>query len=78
MSTDRSSRRERAAARASWPIRKFTLGSEPSDDLSEVTTPEERVAMEWELSRRAWLLSGRPIPDYDRASTPGRVIRRGS
>lgn len=27
------------------------------------------------LARRAWLLSGRELPDYDRGSAPGRVVR---
>jgi hypothetical protein len=31
--------------------------------------------MMWELARQAWLLSGRPLPDYERHSAPGRVGR---
>lgn len=77
MSREETERRKRARARRSWPIESHALGSEPSDDLSDVTTPEERLSMMWELSRRAWLLSGRPLPDYDRCSAPGRVIRTG-
>lgn len=61
--------------RSSWPVRRFRLGSEPSDDLRGQTTAAERLAMMWELAERAWLLSGRGVPDYDRASIPGRVIR---
>lgn len=67
----------RARQRATWPIRKFALGEEPDENLSAVTTGEERLAMMWELSRRAWLLSGRPMPDYERATMPGRVLRNG-
>lgn len=33
--------------------------------------------MMWELAERAWLLSGRPMPEYERRSMPGRVIRPG-
>lgn len=59
----------RAAARARWPVRIVPLGAETSD-LSEVTTAEERVAMVWELTLRAWELGGTPIPDYRRKETP--------
>jgi len=36
---------ESRARRGSWPVRKFRLGSEPSDDLSDSTTAEERLEM---------------------------------
>jgi hypothetical protein len=75
--TTEAERRQRARERASWPIRKFALGTEPGDDLSGETTGEERLAMMWELARQAWRLSDRPFPGYDRASTPGRVVRNG-
>jgi len=77
MGTLDAERRKRAQERASWPIRKFSLGSEPSDDLTGQTTGEERLSMMWELARRAWLLSGRPLPDYERHTAPGRVERTG-
>ncbi len=63
--------------RAKWPVKVYKLGEEPSDDLSGSTTPEQRLAMMWELAERGWLLSGREIPDYQRKNTPGRVIRNG-
>lgn len=56
-------------------MRRFRLGSEPGDDLRTETTPEERLSMMWDLAERAWLLAGRRLPDYDRTSIPGRVIR---
>lgn len=77
MTTEEEARREHRRERASWPIRKYALGEEPDDDLSGSTTAEERLAMMWELARQAWLLSGRPMPEYDRASMPGRVLRKG-
>lgn len=64
-----------AGDRSSWPVKKYKLGQEPSDDLSRSTTPEERLAMMWELSGQAWLLAGRDMPIYDRKATPGRVLR---
>ena len=29
----------------------------------------------WQLALDAWALTGQPLPDYDRASIPGRLIR---
>ena len=62
--------------RESWPVRKYRLGEEPSDDLSDTTTPEERLAMMWSLALEAWMLTGKPLPDYDRAATPIRRFLR--
>lgn len=63
-------------SRRNWPVKVFRLGQEPSDDLSETTTAEERLTMMWELAERGWLLAGRKVPNYERPETPGRVIRR--
>jgi hypothetical protein len=57
------------------PIRVYRLGEEHGDDLSALTTAEERVAMVWELSARMWELSGRTRSDYTRATTPVVVAR---
>lgn len=68
----------RAAARAGWPGLKTTLSEAPgAEDLSASTTPEQRLAMMWELTLGAWSLTGLPLPDYTRASMPGRLIRPG-
>jgi len=64
-----------ASRRATWPIRVCRLGEEPGDDLSASTTPEERIEMVWELTRRMWSLTGRAWPEYARADLPVRVIR---
>lgn len=61
--------------RSSWPVRRFRLGAEPNENLRGQTTAEERLAMMWELAVQAWRLAGHPLPDYDRATAPGRVIR---
>jgi len=58
-------------------VRRYTAGHEPSDDLSADTTPEERLAMMWPLAVEAWRLSGRPLPDYDRAHIPARLFQPG-
>lgn len=68
-------RASRLLRRADWPVRRYRLGDEPGEDISAFTTAEERLAMVQELTAAAWLLSGKPIADYPRSSTPGRVIR---
>ena len=68
-------RKERAAARKSWPVRIYRLGEEPDDDLSATTTATERLEMMWPLAVDAWASSGQPIPDYPRKEAPVRVIR---
>ena len=71
---DEAARDARRRARASWPIRVFRLGEEPPDDVSHLT-PDERIALVWPLTVRAWRLSGRELPDVPRSQWPGRVIR---
>jgi hypothetical protein len=72
MSDDLEARRR---ARQHWPIRRFELGAEPSEDLSAETTMQERLAMMWPLAVRAWTLAGHDLPRYSRSEMPGRVIR---
>jgi len=62
--------RERAEARATWPVRKVRLGEEPSDDLSATTSAAERLGMMWRLAQDAWAVAGRAIPDYPREEMP--------
>ncbi len=57
-------------SRASWPIRRYQLGGEPSDDLSGSTTAEERLAMVEALTAEAWALTGKSVPTYTRQQTP--------
>ena len=61
--------------RADWPIRRFERGDEPSDDLSDSTDAEQRLAMMWELAVTAWSMAGRAIPDFPRHETPIRIVR---
>jgi hypothetical protein len=77
VASDRRDVESRRRARATWPVARFTLGEEPPDDLSEVTTPVERVAMMAELAEAAWRMAGRPLPDYDRRNIPGRLFKPG-
>ena len=57
-------------------VRKYRLGEEPSDDISDSTTVDERFAMVWVLSERMWSWAGRPFPTYERAQMPVRLVRR--
>ena len=61
---------DRSIARRNWPVRKHRLGEEPSDDLSELTTAEERLEMMWQLAVDAWSLADKAIPDYKRSDAP--------
>jgi len=62
--------------RRRWSVKVYRLGEEPGDDLSALSTPEQRLAMVTELSRRMWELTGRPMPSYPRAAMPVRILRR--
>jgi len=66
----------RRKERAGWPVAVRHLGA-GDDDISDVTTAAERIAMMWPLAQEAWRLAGRPIPSYDRCHTPSRVFRPG-
>ncbi|HVS17472.1 MAG TPA: hypothetical protein VMT18_02645 [Planctomycetota bacterium] len=70
---ERDRARERADARATWPVRK-TTSEEQSDDLSAETTATERIAMMWPLALEAWRIAGRPLPDYARHEAPIRRL----
>jgi len=66
-----------SGGRAHWPIRRYRLGDEPSDDPSQLTSAEERLAVMWHLAYEGLRLSGRPMPTYARHEAPVRVFRRG-
>lgn len=60
-------------------MRKYRLGDEPSEDLRGSTTAQQRVEMVWQLTFEAWALTARPLPDYERATSPvSKVLRRAS
>jgi hypothetical protein len=74
----REAEARRRTARAAWPIVRFRLGAEPPSDLSDVTTPAERLAMMWGLAESAWKMAGQPWPTYDRRTIPARFFRAGT
>ena len=61
--------------RRTWTLRVYRLGEEPRDDLSAVTTAEQRFEMVGELTAWCWELGQRAFPSYVRAEMPVRVIR---
>ena len=61
--------------RAQWPIVRYRLGDEPGDDLSDVSSAAERIAMMWPLAQAAWTLAGRPLPAYQRGHIPAVLHR---
>jgi hypothetical protein len=73
---DASDADARRRARAGWRVAVRRLDA-CDDDLSDVTTATERIAMMWTLAQEAWHVAGRPIPTYDRAHTPSRLFRPG-
>jgi hypothetical protein len=61
-----------ARRRATWTGRLL----DRDDGIPPVAaTADERLALVFELSARAWSLTGNPIPSYARADTPTRMIR---
>lgn len=77
MASDGLPERKRAD-RARWPIARFRLGEESGDDVSDVTTAADRIAMMWPLAESAWKLARRPLPAYDRRTIPARLFRAGN
>lgn len=66
--------RERAARRASWPNVRATLAEEVAPPVATLDGAA-RVAMVWAVTLDAWTSSGLPMPGYERASMPGRILR---
>jgi hypothetical protein len=70
-------REQRARARAEWPGVLTTLEQQTDAAIVRHGTPGERVAMVWRITLDAWAMSGRELPEYERADMPGRLIRTG-
>jgi hypothetical protein len=61
-----------AKRRATWSLSVHSLAdAAPSERVS----PEDALTSIWRLSCEVWAMSGRPWPEYTRATMPGRVIR---
>lgn len=63
----------RRRARATWPIRLTDLRDETAEPMQG--TVAQRLTATWELTQQAWAVAGLPIPTYDRACMPVRLLR---
>jgi hypothetical protein len=74
---DTRTKQERARSRQRWPGVVRRLSEAPDVEVVE-GSPAELIGAVRELTLAAWAMSGQPMPDYDRATMPGRVVRRGA
>ena len=65
----------RRRARAAWPVRLTHLADETTEPMPG--TVAQRLTATWELTHQAWAVAGLPIPTYDRACMPVRLVRLG-
>lgn len=56
--------------RPDMTARVVPLGSKEAGEPPTPSSPEERIALVHALTREAWELAGRPIPDYSRDEMP--------
>lgn len=54
-------------------VRIVPLASDEASDARVGGTASERLLLLRELSRRMWVLTGRPVPAYERATMPVRL-----
>lgn len=72
-STDDPAYRARARERsATWAVTVPTRASPVGMDQHSVAA---RLAAMAELAEAGWCLLGRPLPEYDRATMPGVLVR---
>ena len=55
-------------------VRIVPLHSREAEEAIVGGTAEERLALVARLSEAGWALTGRPVPEYSRASMPVRLI----
>lgn len=65
---------ERKKARAQWTGRLLSLSEVDEQDMTSLTV-HERLCELYALSQRAFALSGKPWPQYTRATMPGRLCK---
>ena len=65
----------RRLGRATWPVRRYRLGEEPSEDLSATTTATERLAMMWPLAVDAFSHGGGMPEGAPRNTWPVRILK---
>lgn len=59
--------------RKTMTVRIVPLDSPEAGDARVGGTAAERLALVAELSRRAWALTGRPLPSYTRRTMPVKL-----
>jgi hypothetical protein len=65
-------------ARRNVTVRKFKLGEEPAVDEDVLAmTPEQRLALQWEISKSLWMWRSGTTDEPEFRRDVGRVIRRG-
>jgi hypothetical protein len=57
------------------PVRIVSLSSDEAADAYVEGSIDERLALLARLSRRAWAATGRPMPNYTRATIPVVITR---
>ena len=58
-------------------FRQVPLRSAEAGEARVAGTPSERLKVTSELSRAAWLTTGKPLPTYARQDMPIRIVRQG-
>ncbi len=72
-STDDPAYRARATRRsATWTVTSAATNAPVRMDADDVAA---RLLVMAELAEAGWCLLGRPLPEYDRATMPGLLIR---
>jgi len=64
-------------AKRRMTYRVVDVASKEAADSHLGATPAERLSVFAELSRAAWLATGRPLPQYTRATIPIRLVMLG-
>lgn len=70
----KSAYQERKEARKNWPVNAVSATSEDVVTFAKTTSSSERLAMMWQLSRDAWVMTGNKLPEYQRTNMPGKLV----
>lgn len=65
---------KRKDARKNWPVNAVSSTLDDEISLARATTSAERLAMMWQISHDAWVLTGKGFPDYQRHNMPGKLV----
>ena len=65
---------DRKEARKNWPVIAVSSKSDDVITIAKTTSSSERLAMMWQISHDAWVLTGKGFPEYQRHNMPGKLI----